>query len=93
MAEADVVVEAFAVEAFEHVVDGLVGEGGEENALSLLAEAFDDFGDDAGFACSYSPPLVYEKLLCSYSIRHNIPPEKLTRNVCEWYWPRRPKNH
>jgi hypothetical protein len=50
VAEADVVMEAFGVEAFEHVVDSLVGEGCEEDALSLLAEAFDDFGDDAGFA-------------------------------------------
>jgi hypothetical protein len=52
VAEADVVMEAFGVEAFEHVVDSLVGEGCEEDALSLLAEAFDDFGDDAGFACA-----------------------------------------
>src|SRR5712691_724191 len=48
MSQAHVVVKAFLVEPFEHVIDGLIGEGGEHDPLALLAEAFDDLGYDAG---------------------------------------------
>src|SRR5215472_11893692 len=50
MPQAYVVMKPFFVEPLEHVINGLVGEGGQQNALSLPAEAFDDLSYDAGFA-------------------------------------------
>src|SRR5437868_14361415 len=45
--KAHVVVKAFSVEPFEHIIDGLVRISCEQYALTLLAEPFHNLGNDA----------------------------------------------
>jgi hypothetical protein len=45
-------VKAFAIEPFEHIINGLIGEGGQEDALTLCRKLFDDLRDYTCFACS-----------------------------------------
>src|SRR5215467_1851059 len=43
---------ALHLKPFEHIVNSLVGESGEQNALAPAAQPFDDLRDDTGFTCA-----------------------------------------
>src|SRR5260370_33362023 len=43
---------ALHLKPFEHIINSLIGKSGEQNALALAAQPFDDLSDDTGFTCA-----------------------------------------
>src|SRR5260370_40400611 len=52
VAQSHKVMKALCSKPFEHIVNSLIGKSGEQNALALAAQPFDDLSDDTGFTCA-----------------------------------------
>ncbi|GHO52568.1 hypothetical protein KSB_10430 [Ktedonobacter robiniae] len=55
MTQAQVGVEALTLKAQKNIIDSLVGKGRQQDALSLLRQALDNLGNNAGLPCSWGP--------------------------------------